>query len=72
MICLLVSTIAVFVASGMSVLIPVFAANSLMIKLNGAAHFCRTLRDYLSLPGHIPVSHFRSAGLRSLFVMLDV
>jgi len=43
-----------------------------MIKLNGAAHLCRTLRDYLSLPGQIPVSHFRSAGLRSLFVMLDV
>jgi|TARA_B100000809_G_scaffold225153_1_gene235910 hypothetical protein len=68
----LVSTIAVFAAVVISALIPVFFANSLMIKLNGAAHFCRTLRDYLSLPGHIPVSHFCSAGLRSLFVMLDV
>jgi len=46
--------------------------NTLMLKLNGAAHFCRTLRDYLSLSGQIPVSHFRSAGLRSLFVMSDV
>jgi len=43
-----------------------------MIKLNGAARICKTLRDCLSLPGQIPVSHFCSAGLRSLFVMLDV